>query len=100
MNRFDRYLLSQLLIVFGFFSLILVLVYWVNRAVRLFDRLIGDGHSTLVFLELSALTLPGITELLHFLVKHHTVLGTKSRILASIRPTEFAKAFFFLLFTI
>ena len=63
MNRFDRYLLSQLLIVFGFFSLILVLVYWVNRAVRLFDRLIGDGHSTLVFLELSALTLPGIIRL-------------------------------------
>ncbi|NKB26591.1 MAG: LPS export ABC transporter permease LptF [Rhodobacteraceae bacterium] len=63
MDRFDRYLLSQLLIVFGFFSLFLVLVYWVNRAVRLFDRQIGDGHSTLVFLELSALTLPGIIRL-------------------------------------
>ncbi len=63
MDRFDRYLLSQLLIVFSFFSLVLVLVYWVNRAVRLFDRLIGDGHSTLVFLELSALTLPGIIRL-------------------------------------
>ncbi len=63
MDRFDRYLLSQLLIVFSFFSLVLVLIYWVNRAVRLFDRLIGDGHSTLVFLELSALTLPGIIRL-------------------------------------
>ncbi len=31
-SRFDRYLLSQLLALFGFFSLVLVAVYWVNRA--------------------------------------------------------------------
>lgn len=60
MSRFDRYLLSQLLALFGFFSLVLVAVYWVNRAVRLFDRLIGDGHSLMVFLEFSALTLPNV----------------------------------------
>ncbi|HSF64935.1 MAG TPA: LPS export ABC transporter permease LptF [Paracoccaceae bacterium] len=58
MSRFDRYLLSQLLALFGFFALVLVLVYWVNRAVGLFDRLIGDGQSALVFLEFSLLTLP------------------------------------------
>ena len=39
MSRFDRYLLSQLVALFGFFALILVSVYWVNRAVGLFDRL-------------------------------------------------------------
>jgi lipopolysaccharide export system permease protein len=58
--RFDRYMLSQLLMFFGFFSLILVLVYWINRAVRLFDRLIADGQSAWVFLELTSLSLPSI----------------------------------------
>ena len=43
MSRFDRYLLSQLLALFGFFALVLVAVFWVNRAVGLFDQLIGDG---------------------------------------------------------
>ena len=60
MAQFDRYMLSQLLMFFGFFSLILVLVYWINRAVRLFDRLIADGQSTWVFLELTSLSLPSI----------------------------------------
>lgn len=60
MSRFDRYILSQLLALFGFFSLVLVAVYWINRAVVLFDQLIGEGHSMLVFLEISALTLPGV----------------------------------------
>ena len=60
MSRFDRYLLTQFLTLFGFFALVLVLVYWINRAVGLFDRLIGDGQSALVFLEFSLLTLPNV----------------------------------------
>lgn len=60
MARFDRYLLSQLVVMFGFFSLVLVLVYWINRAVVLFDQLIADGQSALVFLEFTALSLPNI----------------------------------------
>lgn len=60
MGRIDRYLLAQLLTVFAFFSLVLISVYWVNRAARLFDALIGDGQSFWVFLELSALTLPNV----------------------------------------
>ena len=56
-------MLSQLLALFGFFSLVLVLVYWINRAVGLFDKLIGDGQSSLVFLEFSLLTLPFIIQL-------------------------------------
>ncbi|MFN3722786.1 MAG: LPS export ABC transporter permease LptF [Paracoccaceae bacterium] len=63
MPRFDRYLLSQLLALFGFFSLLLVSVYWVNRAVGLFDQLIGDGQSALVFVEFSLLTLPNVIRL-------------------------------------
>ncbi|MDT8855658.1 LPS export ABC transporter permease LptF [Paracoccaceae bacterium Fryx2] len=63
MSRFDRYLLSQLLALFGFFSLVLVAVYWINRAVGLFDQLIGNGQSALVFLEFSLLTLPNVIRL-------------------------------------
>ncbi len=56
--KFDRYMLSQLLVLFGFFALVLVAVFWINRAVQLFDRLIGDGQTALVFLEFTALGLP------------------------------------------
>lgn len=63
MSRFDRYLLSQLLALFGFFSLVLVAVYWINRAVSLFDQIIGHGQSALVFLEFTALTLPNAIRL-------------------------------------
>lgn len=60
MSRFDRYLLSQMLTLFGFFSLVLVSVYWINQAVQLFEQLIADGQSAWVFLEFSALTLPNV----------------------------------------
>ena len=60
MARFDRYMLSQLLVLFGFFALVLVAIFWINRAVVLFDRLIGDGQTALVFLEFTALGLPGL----------------------------------------
>ena len=63
MSRFDRYVLSQLLVLFGFFAVVLVSIYWINQAVRLFDRLIGDGQSAFVFLEFTALTLPNVIRL-------------------------------------
>nr|WP_245218666.1 LPS export ABC transporter permease LptF [Rubellimicrobium aerolatum] len=56
-------MLSQFLAVFGLASLVLVLVYWINRAVLLFDQLIADGQSAWVFLELTALALPSIVRL-------------------------------------
>lgn len=64
MPRFDRYILRQLLGVFGFFALVLVGIYWINRAVGLFDQLIGSGQTAMVFLEFSALTLPNVIKLL------------------------------------
>ncbi|CAN0601067.1 unnamed protein product, partial [Ectocarpus sp. 12 AP-2014] len=39
---------------------VLVLVYWVNRAVVLFDQLIANGQSAAVFLEFTALSLPNV----------------------------------------
>jgi len=56
-------MLSQLMVLFGFFAVVLVMVYWVNRAVVLFDRLIADGHSAQVFLEFTALSLPNVIRL-------------------------------------
>ncbi len=53
-------MLSQLLVLFGFFSLVLVLVYWINQAVKLFDQLIASGQSAGVFLEFTALSLPNV----------------------------------------
>ncbi|NIO39917.1 MAG: LptF/LptG family permease, partial [Burkholderiales bacterium] len=63
MRTFDRYLLAQLTLLFGFFSLVLVSVYWVNRAAILFEELIGDGQSARVFLEFTALALPNVIRL-------------------------------------
>ncbi len=63
MPRFDRYIFFELLALFGFFALVLVAVYWINRAVGLFDQLIGDGQSAMVFLEISVLTLPNVIKL-------------------------------------
>ncbi|WP_022707237.1 MULTISPECIES: LPS export ABC transporter permease LptF [Paracoccus] len=58
MPRIDRYILGQLLTLFGFFALVLVSVYWINRAVSLFDDLLNDGQTALVVLEFTLLTLP------------------------------------------
>ncbi len=60
MARFDRYMLSQFMVLFGFFALVLVSIFWINKAVRMFDRLISDGQSTWIFIEFTALTLPGV----------------------------------------
>lgn len=51
---------QQLLKLFGFFALVLVLLFWVNRAVTLLDWLLGDGQSVRTFLQLSILSLPAI----------------------------------------
>ncbi len=63
MTRFDHYMLAQLMKVFGFFALVLVLVYWINRAVLLFDQLIADGQSAAVFVEFTLLSLPNVIRL-------------------------------------
>lgn len=51
-------MLSQLMVLFGFFALVLVSIVWINKAVRMFDKLIGDGQPAWVFFEFTALTLP------------------------------------------
>jgi len=60
LKRYDRYVLGQLMQAFGFLCLILVLAYWINRALGIFSNLIGDGQTTFVFLELIFLFLPQV----------------------------------------
>ena len=56
-------MLAQLMVVFGFFSLVMVTVYWINRAVVIFDQLIADGQTASVFLEFTLLSLPNVIRL-------------------------------------
>lgn len=60
MSVLDRYLVARLLGVFGLTALALVAIAWANRAIRLIDRLLGDGQSALVALEFTLLALPSI----------------------------------------
>ena len=64
MTQWDRYALGQMAASFGAFALVLAAVYWINRAVALFDRLIADGQSFRVFLEFTALILPAVIRLI------------------------------------
>ncbi len=48
------------MVLFGFFSLILVSIYWVNRAVILFDQILADGQTSGTFITLTLLTLPNV----------------------------------------
>ena len=87
MGRIDRYLLSQLLAVFGLASLVLVMVYWINRAVVLFDQLIADGQSAWVFLELTALALPSVVKLVLPLAAFAATLYAMSRLMGDSEIT-------------
>ncbi|AAV97000.1 LPS export ABC transporter permease LptF [Ruegeria pomeroyi] len=58
MSKFDGYFLRQLLVLCGFFAFVLVGVFWISKAVSLFDRLISSGQTAMVALEFTALTLP------------------------------------------
>lgn len=60
MRRFDRYVYFQLARVFAFFALVLVGVYWINRAVLLLDRYLSEGQGGGAVLQLAVLTIPVI----------------------------------------
>ena len=60
MPNLDQYVSKQWLIVFAFFTLVFALVMWINRAVTLFDELVTDGHSAIMFVEFSILALPTV----------------------------------------
>lgn len=58
--RYDLYVLRQLITMWGFFTLVLVGVFWISRSIGLFSQLLAGGHSPWVFFELTAFTLPSL----------------------------------------
>ena len=93
--KLDRYIIANLLTSFGFFALVLVMVYWINRAVALFDQLIANGHSALVFLEFTTLSLPNVIRLVLPMAGFAAVVWTTNRLqsdseLVVVQSTGFA----------
>lgn len=80
MGRFDRYILSQLLVIFGFFALVLVGVYWINQAVILVDTFLSAGQSGAIVLEMSLLALPSLIKLVLPIAAFLAVLQTCNRL--------------------
>ena len=58
--RYDRYMLSQFIMVFSFFAFVLLSIFWINQAVRLFNHLVGDGQPISVYFEFTLLGLPKV----------------------------------------
>ena len=61
MQKLDRYILRQLTLIFVFFLFVFTLIFWINRVVGLFDRLISDGHSPSILFQVALLSLPSTT---------------------------------------
>ncbi len=60
MARLDRYILSRLAGPFAVSALVLIGIYWVGRAVSLFDEIIGDGQPVSRFMTFILLFLPQV----------------------------------------
>jgi len=78
--RLDRYILSQLMGPFALFALILIGIYWIGRAIGLFDQLIGDGQSITVFLEIMLLFLPQVVAIVLPVVSFAAAIYVSNRL--------------------
>ncbi len=61
MQKIDQYIFRQISLIFVFFLFVFTLIFWINRAVGLFDRLISDGHSSSILFQIALLSLPSTT---------------------------------------
>ena len=80
MKKLDFYILKQLFLTFVFFLFIFTLILWINRAIRLFDRIIADGHRSSVLLELAILSLPSIASIVFPLACFATAVFVTNRL--------------------
>ena len=80
MKKLDRYIFKQVVIGFFFFLSIFTLIFWINRAIRLFDQLIANGHSSAIFLELAILSLPSIASIVFPLACFASVVFVTNRL--------------------
>tara|TARA_B110000003_G_scaffold104319_1_gene106572 strand:+ start:244 stop:1362 length:1119 start_codon:yes stop_codon:yes gene_type:complete len=61
MQKLDQYILKQIFLIFVFFLVLFTSIFWINRAIRLFDQLISGGHSSSILFEIAILSLPSTT---------------------------------------
>ena len=80
MKKLDRYIFRQVIVSFVFFLSIFTLIFWINRAIRLFDQLIANGHSSAIFLELAILSLPSIASIVFPLACFASVVFVTNRL--------------------
>lgn len=79
-QKLDLYILRQLSIIFLFFLFVFTLIFWINRAVNLFDQLISDGHSSSIILQFILLNLPSTTTLVFPLACFAAVIFVTNRL--------------------
>ena len=79
-QKLDLYILRQLSIIFLFFLFVFTLIFWINRAINLFDQLISDGHSSSIILQFVLLNLPSTTTLVFPLACFAAVIFVTNRL--------------------
>ena len=79
-QKLDIYILRQLSIIFLFFLFVFTLIFWINRAINLFDQLISDGHSSSIILRFVLLNLPSTTTLVFPLACFAAVIFVTNRL--------------------
>lgn len=82
MAKIDRYILSKLMGSFGFFALVIVGAYWVNRAVGFFDKIVGGGHSIYEFLEFTIIFLPQVIGIVLPVIAFAAAIQVTSRLVS------------------
>ena len=80
MQKLDQYIFKQLSLIFVFFLFVFTLVFWINRAIGLFDRLISDGHSSSILFQFALLSLPSTTTFVFPLACFATVIFVTNRL--------------------
>ena len=78
-QKLDLYIFRQLSIIFLFFLFVFTLIFWINRAINLFDQLISDGHSSSIILQFVLLNLPSTTTLVFPLACFAAVIFVTNR---------------------
>ena len=79
-QKLDQYIFKQLSLIFVFFLFVFTLIFWINRAIGLLDRLISDGHSSSILFQFALLSLPSTTTIVFPLACFTTAVFVTNRL--------------------
>ena len=79
-QKLDQYIFKQLSLNFVFFLFVFTMIFWINRAIGLFDRLISDGHSSSILFQFALLSLPSTTTIVFPLACFASVIFVTNRL--------------------